>query len=338
MSLNETLQKLKKGNIEPVYLLHGTERYFVEQIKNSLSQGIAEEMEGDATSYDLTETPVQEVLRDAETIPFFAERKLIFANNPVFLKTKPDSLPFVHEMEGLQAYLKNPAPFSTLVFIAPYEKLDERKKVTKALKQHAKTIDCNPIKENELRKWILFLAKRHRIDISEDALFLLESEFENNLHLLQQETEKLALFVGEGGEVTKDIAANVISVSLHFSALELVDVVLKKDFHSAIKIFKDLEKKKEDPIGLIAFLAYQFRIIFQVKLLQQKGYSRQLMQKELKVHPYVVKLASERSKFFSKEKLSGIINKLANTDAAIKKGKVEKGIAFELLLYNIIKT
>ncbi|MEI3606868.1 DNA polymerase III subunit delta [Pseudogracilibacillus sp. SE30717A] len=336
-SLNQVITDLRKGQIKPVYLLYGTEQYFIEQFKQNLTHVLSREISEDITTYDLTDISIQEIIVDAETIPFFNEKKLFFLSEPTFLKTKPDSISVNHDLKKLESYIENPAEFTVIVIVAAFEKLDERKKITKTLKQKAVTVDCNPIKDKELRKWIQFMAKQYKINMEEEALFLLETEFGNNLYLLQQEMEKLALFVGEEGMITGEIVKNVASSSLTFNALELVDAVLKKDLHTAIKIYKDLEKQKEEPIGLIALLAYQFRVIYQVKLLKQNGFANQQIQKEIKVHPYVVQLAAKRSAAFSEERLSAIINELTNTDMAIKTGKMDKNLAFEMLLYHLIK-
>src|SRR5699024_6309817 len=122
---------------------------------------------------------------------------------------------------------------------------------------------------------------------------------QSNLYILQKELNKLAIYVGENRKVTKEIAEQMISPSNTFNALQFVDAVLKRDLQQAIRIFKELEKMNEEPIGLIALLAYQFRITFQVKLLKQKGYHLDRMKSELNVHPYVVQLALERSNIFS---------------------------------------
>lgn len=335
-TLNDALQALKTGTISPVYLLYGTEQYFIEQFKHTLIQSLQDDESEEITTYDLTEVAIQDVITDVETLPFFQDHKLIVASQPVFLKTKQDSIPVTHDLKQLERYVSDPVPYSTLVLIAPYEKLDERKKITKTLKKKATMINCNPINSKELRKWINYMAKQNQIELTDEALFLLEAEFETNLNLLHLEIEKLALFVGEHGQVTKEIVAKLISSSITHSALELVDAVLQKNLPLAIKIYKDLEKQKEDPIGMIALLAYQFRVIFQVKLFKKKGYTNQMIQQQVKVHPYVIKLAAKRSTSFSVERLSEIVNELTNTDAAIKQGKLDKGIAFEMLLYKLI--
>lgn len=333
--VEQIIQAMKKGNMEPIYLLSGPEYYFVEQFKNAVSQLAGSDSNEETVYYDLRETAIQDVLADAETIPFFAEKKIIYAEHPVFLKTKQEKISVEHDLAFLESYLKDPAPYTSLIFIAPYEKLDARKKMTKLLKKQATEVDCQAIKGQELKRWVNEMAAKHQIKISNDAFLFMESELSTNLFLMEKEIEKISLYVGEHGEVTEEIAFEMMSTSLNQSALTLVDTVLKGDLAAAIKIYKELEKMKEDPIGLIALLAYQFRIMYQVKLLRGKGYSVQSIQSEINVHPYVVKLAEERSRNYHENHLAFIMNELAETDTLIKQGKMDKAIAFEMLLYHL---
>lgn len=145
------------------------------------------------------------------------------------------------------------------------------------------------------------------------------------------------MYVGKNGVVTKEIAESLVSHTETNSSLRLVDAVIDHDLHKAISIYKDLEKMKEEPIGLIALLAFQFRTILRVKLLNQKGYSQSRMQKQIGAHPYVIKMASQRERQFPTGRLETIIDKLTRTDTAIKQGKMEKELAFELLLHELTK-
>lgn len=338
MVLSKSLQTIKSGNIRPVYMLYGIEQYFIQLIKDTITQTLKKEVNEDIYTFDLLETPIQEIITNLETVPFFNERKLIFAYHPTFLTTKREKLPFTHDLARLEHYVKHPAPFSTFVLIAPYEKLDRRKNVTKTIEKHTDVINCAPVHEREMAKWIDHLAKNLQITIEKNAVALLENEFETNIQLLEREIEKLALYVGENGVVTKEITEQLMASSLTHDALQLVDAVLHKDLHRAITIYKSLEIMREDPIGLIALLAYQFRIILQVKLLRQKRMSQYAIQQKVKVHPYVIKLASERANRFKKNQLTQIIETLMETDKQIKQGKMDKAIGFELLLYRLIKT
>ncbi|WP_010531049.1 DNA polymerase III subunit delta [Lentibacillus jeotgali] len=337
MSYTHVLQQIKQKQIAPVYLLYGTESYFIQTITKHLSEAVLGSETENLSVYDLEETPIQEVITDAETYPFFGGKKLIYANNPSFLKAKPDKLPFEHNLDSAIQYLSQPVDYSVIVFTAPYEKIDERKKITKAIKQYSAVAECNPIRDYELKNWIKNLAGSMQITIEEDAYDMLETELSTNLHQVKNELTKLALHVGQNGLVTKEIAENLIAHTETSSSLRLVDAVIERNLHKAISIYKDLEKMKEDPIGLIALLAFQFRTILHVKLLNQKGYSQSQMQKRIGAHPYVIKMASQRERKFATERLESIIDKLTQTDTAIKQGRMEKELAFELLLHELTK-
>ncbi|WP_346773258.1 DNA polymerase III subunit delta [Halobacillus sp. BAB-2008] len=113
-----------------VYLLYGEESYLIQEYKNKIiGQTLKkEDQEFNISQYDLEETPIEDAVTDAETFPFLGDGKVVIANHPGFLKAKPDKLPFEHDVDTLLSYIENPADYSVLILIAPYEKLDERKK------------------------------------------------------------------------------------------------------------------------------------------------------------------------------------------------------------------
>jgi len=195
-----------------------------------------------------------------------------------------------------------------------------------------------PVKEHELAQWIKQMANANGITLDPDVYELLEAELAGNLRMLQSELEKMALYVGENGHVTKSLAEQLVSKSVNSTALGLVDAVIAKDLNKAIRTFQDLEKLKEEPIALIGLLAFQFRTILRVKLSKAKGYTQQQMQKQLGVHPYVVKIAAAREREFSTSRLEDIMMKLAQADARMKMGEMDKKLAFELLLHDLVKT
>lgn len=317
-------------------LLYGTETYFIQRIQSELQQQVLQGETENLSTYDLEETPIEEVITDVETYPFFGDRKLIIAHNPTFLQSRSPKLPFEHQMKSLEQYILNPVEYSIFVLIAPYENIDRRKKITRLLQDNALVVPCEQIKDNELVKWIRRLAENHQITIEQPALRYLQTELTANLQLLENEMKKLALYVGENGLVTKDIAEQLVSSTIDGSALSLVDAVMERNYERAFSIYRDLSIMDEEPIALIALLAFQFRMMLQVKLMKKKGYNQHQIQRQIGGHPYVIKIASEREGRFTTQRLADIINKLTKADAEIKFGKSEKNLAFELLLYDLI--
>ncbi|MBP1968723.1 DNA polymerase-3 subunit delta [Virgibacillus natechei] len=337
MTYLEVLQQVKKKQMSSVFLLYGSEDYFIQNLKKQITKEVLADNMENLSTYDLEEISIQEVIADVETYPFFGEKKLIIASNPGFLKAKPTKLPFEHELDILQRYLESPVDYSILVIIAPYEKIDERKKISKVLKKNATVAVCEPIKDYELTKWIKNIAGQLKVTIEDDAYEVFETELSANLHLLESELMKIAMYVGENGIITKPIAEDLIAHTVNGSSLRLVDAVMERNLHKAIAIYKDLEKMKEEPIALIGLLAFQFRVILRVKLLSAKGYNQRQLEKQISAHPYVIKIALKREKQFPVEKLQDVIDKLANADATMKQGKMDKELAFELLLYDLVQ-
>ncbi len=334
------LNTIDKKSFQPIYLLQGTESYLIENIIKKLKQQGLSDSDDDTNfvRYDLEETPIQEVLTDVETYPFFGQRKIILAYHPIFFTAKPDKSGVSHQTDALLQYIANPVDYSILVFIAPYEKLDERKKLTKSIKKQAGIIECHPIKEWNIDKWIDHLAKQLHIGIEKAAYDVIIQETGMQLMLLEKELEKLALFVGKGGTITANIAEELLAhQSTNNSGLKLVDAVIAKDLSKAIHIYQDLSRMNEEEIALIALLASQFRTINHVKTLKKSGYSQKQMAQQLGAHPYVIKMAMAREKYFSRVALETILDLCAQTDTQVKTGQMDKRISFELLLYQIIK-
>src|SRR5699024_674008 len=129
------------------------------------------------------------------------------------------------------------------------------------------------------------IANRNHIQIDKNAANLLESEFQENLYMLEKEVDKLVNYAGEGSAITYEIAAEVISPSKTFNALQFVDAVLQKNLYRAVKIFRELVKLLGESLGLLTLVAYQFRISCHVILMLQKGYNIDRVERVSEVQP-----------------------------------------------------
>ena len=321
MSYIDALKEIQKNKHIPVILLYGEEDYFIQQLKRRIIEQTFHEYVDDheeISTYDLEEVPIEVVIQDAETYPFFHSKKLIFAYHPIFLTSAKKSLPIEHNLQVLEQYL-----------------LDRRRKLTKLFNKTSLIAHCDHIRDRDIEKWIHHIADHYRVTVERGAVEVLGSKFLSNLQIMDKEIEKLATYVGEKGVITKEIVQELSAHSLEYSALQLVDAVLDKNLVEAMEIYKQLMKMDEEPIALIGLLSFQFRTIMMVKILRKQGYNERQMQKRIGAHPYVIKLARKRDQRFSDESLKHIINLLAETDAHMKQGTDDPQIAFERLLFTV---
>lgn len=337
--VTEIWKKIKQKKIAPVYLLYGTEAFLINETKQLLLNTILkeEEKEFNFSVYDLEETPVEEALEDAETFPFMGEKKIVFLHNPSFLTTEKKKEKVEHNLSRLEAYLHEPAPYTVLVFSAPYEKLDERKKITKELKRNAAIVEAKKLNEQELINWVKERAKASGIEFTQEAIDLMLALVGTNLFMLTSEVDKLALYASDNEKIDTEIVEKLVARSLEQNVFALIDKVVQRKLDEALRIYYDLLKQNEEPIKILALIAGQFRLIYQVKELSRRGYGQQQIASYIKIHPFRVKLAASQAGKFTDEELTAFMNLLADADYQMKTGGMNKSLLVEMLLFKLKK-
>jgi DNA polymerase III subunit delta len=335
--LTDILKKIQKKQFAPIYLLYGEEIFFINEITQLIIHNALheDEIELNVSVYDLEETPIELAIEDAETLPFFGERKVILLKNPYFLTAEKSKDKVEHHLEKLIHYLEFPSPFSILIFEAPYDKLDERKKITKLLKQHGEAVESKSLNENEAKAWIKKRFRTYEVEIKDSAMEELLQLTGLHMAAISKEIEKLSLFTGKGGVIDEQSVRLLVPRSVEQNVFDLVEKVVRKQLSEGLKILNDLIHNNEEPIKIVALLAAQFRLINHVKQLSKSGYGQQQMASILKVHPFRVKLAMKQAQLFTDDELKKIMDMLAEADFEMKNGKMDKRLILELLLLKL---
>ena len=91
--MKSILEDIKTQNFKQAYLLYGEEAYLKHQYKNKLKNALLPE--DDTMNFSRFEgkgTEIPKVIDLAETMPFFADRRVILLENTGFFKNKADAL------------------------------------------------------------------------------------------------------------------------------------------------------------------------------------------------------------------------------------------------------
>lgn len=312
-------QDFKKGNFAPVYLLVGEESYFVDETIKQLKAALSKDEEAEVMTFDLNEQKVDYVIDEADTIPFFTERKLIIAKNASFLKaTEKGKEKIDHDLKRLENWLQNPTDTAITVFIAPYEKLDERKKVTKLLKEKSVVLLAETPQNQDLNVWMQSEASKYGKVITDTAMNKLFEMVGPNMLQLQMEIEKMALYLGEEHEITINLVEDLVAKTLEHDAFKMLNAYLNHNQEEALKIYHDLLRQKEEPIKLVGLLASNIRTMTHIFYLQKKGYHQQQIAKQLKLHPYRVQVIANQKNRPTDHRLLQALYSLADVDLQLK--------------------
>ena len=287
----------------------------------------------DVISYDMQEATIQDALFDVSTANFLAEKKAIIVKDPYFLTGVRISGP-EHDIDKLTSYLNNPSPENVLLFYAPYEKLDERKKIVKLLKKKSDFIKIDAPNEFNLIDYARRELTRYNINFNDSIVRTLIQLTKNNVDKLISELIKIRDYFADGSdrELTLELVRDLVPQTLEDNIFLLTEALTSKNRKEAYRVFSDLMIQNEEPIKLIVMIANQFRLLKQIQILQMRGMYEKDIASELGVHPYRVKIAIGQVRRFQADEIDKILKELADADLQIKTGKIDGQMALELFI------
>ncbi|WP_121616862.1 DNA polymerase III subunit delta [Virgibacillus halodenitrificans] len=336
--MSKVLNDIEQGVYHNLYLIHGTETYIIDDAVKKITTGVLteEDMEFNLSQYDLADTPIQKAIDDAETLSFMSDKKVVIVKNPIFLTGQKDKSKIEHNLEGLESYAKEPNPNTVFVLVAPYEKLDKRKKITKLLSKEAAVIEATAFNERNSEQWIRRKTKEMNLSITEGAIGRLLQNVGANLLMLDNELHKMAIYIDEEESITENTVDQMVAKTLEQNVFTLVEKVTTRKLDEAFTILYDLLRQNEEPIKILALLLRQFRIIFQSKILLQQSVPQKDIAKQLKLHPYAVKVAINQGRQYEGEELKDILRTLTEVDYKMKTGG-NKQLLLEMFLTSLQK-
>ncbi|OPH58623.1 DNA polymerase III subunit delta [Paenibacillus ferrarius] len=337
MDAKRALKDIQAGRPAPVYLCYGPEKYKMREFIQVLTDLLIEpeHKEFAVSKFDLSEISLSAVLEDAETLPFMVPKKLVIAKNALFFTGAKESTKIEHHLDRLTDYLKSPAEHTVVVFTVDADKLDERKKIVKAVKDLEAAVPFLSLSADELQAWVAKQAEQLGFAFAREAADQLILYTGGNLQSLSAEIEKISLYVGVGAEASVNVIDELVARSTEQNVFILIEDIVNVRLERAFVILEELLKQREEPIKIASLIARQFRIMLQVKELSKQGYSQQQMASQIGLHPFAVKVAEGQARRYDIQKLSDIMSQLADLDYQMKTGKIDKVLGLEMFLLRL---
>lgn len=320
----------------PVYLFFGKEQFLIKESIHYLRKqlGFAKEDWG-SVQIDLEETPIEQVIEEAETAPFLSAQRLIVAHNALFLTGNNVRNKVKHQVEALLSYIEEPVSTSILVLVVPYEQLDRRKKVVKQLEKKVRVIEFQPLKERELMQWIAKKCKKQGVSITPNACEQMLLLIGYDLQSLHQECVKCATYAGSGGVIDDTMVQRLVPRTLEQNVFQLVGKMAERQLDVVLQTWYDLLSQKQEPIRILALIIRQIRLLLQVKLLHEKQIPEREMAKILQSHPYPIKLALRQGRSFSEADLRSLLAQSLHADQKIKTENCDKRLLIEQIFFQL---
>lgn len=314
-------QDIKSGQFNQIYLLYGAEAYLRKQYKDRLKNAIIGDDNMNYHYYEGKDISIGEVIDQAETLPFFAERRLIILENSGFFKSGG---------EQLAEYLA--APSATTFFVFVEGEVDKRSRLYKAASSKGCAVEFAIQDESTLKKWILGMVKKENKRISESALQFLLEKTGTDMENIRKETEKLFCYCMDKEAITEADIEEICTKRIGNHIFDMVSAIADKKQKQALELYYELLAQKEPPMRILFLIARQFNLLLQVKELKGKGYQNKAIGEKVGLPGFVAgKYVVQASRFKTREIREAVEDCVA-AEEAIKTGRLNDNMSVEMLI------
>ena len=202
-------QDIKERSFCPVYCLYGEEAFLKRNYKNLLKEAILGDDTMNFQSFYGKETNLTEIISLADTMPFFAERRLILVEDSGFFKSASDAL---------VQYLPSMPDTTILLFVET--EVDKRNRLYKKVKDMGYAAELKRQGSAQLARWAGGILTREQKKITKHTMELFLSMAGDDMENITSELDKVISYtLGRDVITEEDIDAYIKLYNVKISKL-----------------------------------------------------------------------------------------------------------------------
>ena len=325
--MKNLVQDLKTGNFKHIYLLTGEEVYLRSQYKKKLQEAlVSPEDTVNINFYQGKGISVQELIDQAETMPFFSERRLLVIEDSGFFKNaSPELAEYLEQVP------------ETTYFLFVENDVDKRGKLYKTGKKNGGIAEFSSQTEDTLMRWILGILKKEQKNITRSTMELFLEKTGTDMNQINMELEKLLSYTLGKEIITAEDVEAVCTTQTVNQIFEMINAMAQKNQRRALDLYYDLLALKEAPMRILYLIARQFNQIMQISELSSQGLGREAIAEKLGIQSFIVRNGLRYARSFSQEQLRYAVETAVQTETDVKTGKLDEKLAVELVIVEMSK-
>lgn len=271
---------------------------------------------------------LSEIRQHADTLPFLAARRLVIVHGYLSsLANRTDDL------QALTAYIGQLAPTTDLVFVET-ESLDKQHPLLKAAASvGASVVNFGELAQQDLLPWITRRAKDIGGGIEAGAAEMLGRLVGPNLRILNNEIEKLTLYVNGQRPIQVADVELLVPYREEAEKFGLSNAIGQRNARRAYDQLRKELDEGQNPMAILHSIAAQVRALIEVKDMAERGLSpAEIAAAKGWRSDYAAKMRLREAANFSMRRLEEILEILLETDVEIKSGRLEAALALDILI------
>lgn len=283
------------------------------------------------STYQMDENDLDKVLEDLDTYSLFGDKKVIVMKNIEKINYDNNK----NYLERFLKYLDNSKEDNLLVMTINKSGSNnsEIKKFIKEVKKRVNTITYKVDSDTLIKN----LLKGYKLETG--VIKLISSKCLDDLDSIKNECLKLKDYKDNDKNITVDDVNLLVEKRFGDPSEATFDfnrALAENDKKQALKLWRELLNYQNiEPLELIGLIGSQFRIMYQVKLLENEGMSNNEIARILEAHPYRITKTRELTKYYNLDDIGDIIVALAKVDLDIKTTSCNPIDMLEMFILNI---
>ncbi|WP_131538907.1 DNA polymerase III subunit delta [Pedobacter nototheniae] len=339
MTAAEIIKDIKARKFKPVYLLHGEESYYIDEVTDYIEDKLLNDAEKGFNQTVLygKDTDMATVLGAAKRYPMMSDYQVVIVKEAQDLKWAKEE-GNSKEAEFVLNYFEKPLPSTILVLAYKYANFDKRKKIYKAISKSGLIFQSDPVRDYKLVPWIEDFVKDKGYKIDPQASALMAEYLGTDLSKIANEIEKLMLNISKEVTINTDLVQKNIGISKEYNVFELQKALAIRDVLKCNRIITYFANnpKANPTVMVLANLAGYFTKILRYHYLQNKAEAASA----LGIPPFFVKDYEVAARNYNTGKVFQIISLLREYDLKSKgldsSGNVNDGELLKELIFKMI--
>ncbi|MBI4418994.1 MAG: DNA polymerase III subunit delta [Ignavibacteriales bacterium] len=331
MTAQEFQSSVGTTELPPIVFLYGEEDFLIDECLQAVLNQI---LDDGTRGFNLdvvygSKVDVKEVVALASAFPMMSARRVVVVKEFERLAVSEPA------REQLSAYLRDPLASTCLVAVSSHP--DLRKKPFTDLKKHAAMVECKPLYDNKVPDWISRRIQSLGKTADPDACRMLQAYVGNSLRALQNEIDKLFIFVGAKKEISGEDVAQVVGASKGYTVFELQNAVGRRDLKESLTILQAMLQAGQSPQLIIIMLTRFLNQLWKLGELKASRAPDAEIAREVGVHPFFLRQLIEFQRGFPQDHIENGYRALLEADTILKTTSREPAIVLDIMVYTLVR-
>jgi len=250
-------------------------------------------------------------------VPFLAEKKMVVLENLFISKQKDLQEKLLARVEEnnihesvVLVFWESTDKFKTKIGKTFFEKLKKGK--------YAQIFE--PLTEGQITKWIIDEVKKREGKINPKASAYLSQNTGHDMWQLNSAIDQLLSYKNFQEINIEDIKL-FIPEKVDDNIFNLIDSIIEKQPRKVFTMIQEQYRMGKEPLYIFAMILRQFKIMIQLKDLEERNINPNSIAKDMGLHPFVIKKSIPLVRKYKMSNLKNIYKELLELDTKIKTGQ-----------------